>query len=126
MNKKLMAAAVAGALAIPGVAFAQSSVTLYGTIDGGIRNQSKVFKDQVNLDPALGDGSVTSATDGLYRTNRWGMKGSEDLGGGLKANFKLEGQYSSDTGNAPGDFAVGRGSVCRAAQTSFISAATTR
>jgi predicted porin len=99
MNKKLMAAAVAGALAIPGVAFAQSSVTLYGTIDGGIRNQSKV------QDGAGGDGTVTSATDGLYRTNRWGMKGSEDLGGGLKANFKLEGQYSSDTGDAPGNFA---------------------
>jgi predicted porin len=101
MNKKLMAAAVAGALAIPGMAFAQSSVTLYGTIDGGIRNQSKVLKDQATLDPTLGDGSVTSATDGLYRTNRWGMHGSEDLGGGLKANFKLEGQYSSDTGAGP-------------------------
>ena len=33
MNKKLMAVAVAGALAIPGMAFAQSSVTLYGTIE---------------------------------------------------------------------------------------------
>ena len=98
MNKKLMAAAVAGALAIPGVALAQSSVTLYGTIDGGIRNQSKVINGAT-------DGTVTSATDGLYRTNRWGMKGSEDLGGGLKANFKLEGQYSSDTGLAPGNFA---------------------
>lgn len=96
MNKKLLAAAVAGALAIPAVAFAQSSVTLYGTIDTGIRNQSKVD------DGAGGNGSVTSITDGLYRTNRWGMTGSEDLGGGLKANFKLEGQYSSDTGGGPG------------------------
>lgn len=101
MNKKLMAAAVAGALAIPAVAFAQSSVTLYGTIDTGVRNQSKVIKS------ATEDGTVTSMTDGLYRTNRWGMKGSEDLGGGLKANFKLEGQYSSDTGLAPGNFARG-------------------
>jgi len=94
MNKKLMAAAVAGALAIPAVAFAQSSVTLYGTIDTGLRNQSKVQNGAT-------DGTVTSMTDGLYRTNRWGMKGSEDLGGGLKANFKLEGQYSSDTGAGP-------------------------
>jgi predicted porin len=98
MNKKLMAAAVAGALAIPGVAFAQSSVTLYGTIDTGIRNQSKVINGAT-------DGTVTSMTDGEYRTNRWGMKGSEDLGGGLKTNFTLEGQYSSDTGLAPGNFA---------------------
>lgn len=94
MNKKLMAAAVAGALAIPGIALAQSSVTLYGTIDTGIRNQSKVITP-------TGDGTRTSITDGLNTTNRWGMTGSEDLGGGLKANFKLEGQYSSDTGAGP-------------------------
>ena len=100
MNKKLMVAAVAGALAIPAVASAQS-VTLYGTIDTGLRNQSKVIETPTT------DGSVSSMTDGLYRTNRWGMNGSEDLGGGLKANFKLEGQYSSDTGLAPGNFARG-------------------
>ena len=98
MNKKLMAVAVAGALAIPAVAFAQSSVTLYGTIDTGVRNQSKV------QDPTAATGTtgtLTSVTDGLRTTNRWGMTGSEDLGGGLKANFKLEGQYNSDTGDGP-------------------------
>jgi predicted porin len=94
MNKKLLAAAVASALAIPAVAFAQSSVTLYGTIDTGIRNQSKIVN-------GTSDGTRTSVTDGLHTTNRWGMTGSEDLGGGLKANFKLEGQYSSDTGEGP-------------------------
>ena len=94
MNKKLLAAAVAGALAIPAVAFAQSDVTLYGTIDTGLRNQSKVQNGAT-------DGTVTSITDGLHTTNRWGMTGSEDMGGGLKANFKLEGQYNSDTGNGP-------------------------
>lgn len=98
MNKKLLTAAVAGALAIPAVAFAQSSVTLYGTIDTGLRNQSKVI--DTSTTPAS-DGTVTKMTDGLYRTNRWGMTGSEDLGGGLKANFKLEGQYNSDTGGGP-------------------------
>ncbi|MGH8747376.1 MAG: porin [Burkholderiales bacterium] len=95
MNKKLLAAAVASALAIPGIALAQSSVTLYGTIDTGIRNQSKIVTG-----PGT-DGTLTSVTDGLNTTNRWGMTGSEDLGGGLKANFKLEGQYSSDTGAGP-------------------------
>ncbi|MFZ1907632.1 MAG: porin [Burkholderiales bacterium] len=96
MNKKLMAAAVAGALAIPAVAFAQSSVTLYGTMDTGIRNQSKV------VETATTNGTQTYMSDGSHTTNRWGMKGSEDLGGGLKANFTLEGQYSSDTGGGPG------------------------
>ena len=89
MNKKLMAAAVAGALAIPGLAFAQSSVTLYGTIDAGIKNMSKV---------GAGSDTVTYVSNGLHTTNRWGMKGSEDLGGGLKANFKLEGGYDNGTG----------------------------
>lgn len=89
MNKKLMAAAVAGALAIPGMAFAQSSVNLYGTIDAGVKNASKV---------GAGSDTVTYVTNGLHTTNRWGMNGSEDLGGGLKANFKLEGGYDNGTG----------------------------
>jgi len=89
MNKKLMAAAVAGALAIPGMAFAQSSVTLYGTIDAGIKNMSKVG---ANSD------TVTYMSNGLHTTNRWGMHGSEDLGGGMKANFKLEGGYDNGDG----------------------------
>lgn len=87
MQKKLLTMAVASALAVPVVALAD--VTVYGTIDGGIRNTSK-----------LDDG--TGATDsrleqlGSYRTtNRWGLKGSEDLGGGLRANFTLEGFYTS-------------------------------
>ncbi len=93
MNKKLMAAAVAGALAIPAVAFAQSSVTLYGSIDGGVKNRSKIV-----ITPTT-DGSKTYVSSTGYNTsNRWGMKGSEDLGGGLKANFKLEGGFNAGDG----------------------------
>jgi len=92
MNKKLMAAAVAGALAIPGMAFAQSGATLYGTIDLGVKNQSKV-------NTATGNGSVTEVSSQNRTSNRWGLKGSEDLGGGLKANFDLEAGYASDTGD---------------------------
>ena len=97
MNKKLLAAAVAGALAVPAVAFAQSSVTLYGTIDTGIRNQSKVVETATT--PAT-NGTQTYMSQGSRTTNRWGMTGSEDLGGGLKANFTLEGNYASDTGGS--------------------------
>jgi predicted porin len=93
MQKKLLTAAVAGALAMPVAAFAQ--VTLFGTIDTGIRNQSKISF-------AGGDESEMVVTDGLRTTNRWGFRGSEDLGGGLMANFWFEGQYSSDTGGGPG------------------------
>ena len=88
MQKKLLTVAVAGALAMPVAAMAD--VTVYGTIDGGIRSTSKV------ADGAGGSNSVLSQ-EGSYRTtNRWGLKGSEDLGGGLKANFTLEGTYTSD------------------------------
>ena len=90
MQKKLLTMAVASALAVPAVAFAQ--VTVYGTIDTGLRNQSKVYTGVGT------DDSQLQVTDGLRTTNRWGLKGSEDLGGGLMANFTLEGQYGSDTG----------------------------
>ena len=90
MQKKLLTAAVAGALALPVAAFAQ--VTVYGTIDGGIRNQSKA-------QTATGDDSNMVVTQGMRTTNRWGFKGSEDIGGGLMANFTLEGSMASDTGS---------------------------
>jgi predicted porin len=96
MQKKLLTVAVAGVLAAPVVAMAE--VTVYGTIDTGIRTASKVCKDTA----CTQTGSLLSMTDGERTTNRWGLKGSEDLGGGLRANFTLEGQYSSDTGGGPG------------------------
>jgi predicted porin len=89
MQKKLLTMAVAGALAAPVAALAD--VTVYGTIDTGIRSQSKA-------QTAGGDESNLVVTDGLRTTNRIGFKGSEDLGGGLMANFTMEGQHASDTG----------------------------
>jgi predicted porin len=70
---------------------AMAAVTVYGTIDTGVRMQT----DAVTT---TGTDSVMLVTDGTRTTNRWGLRGSEDLGGGLKANFNLEGQYGSDTG----------------------------
>ncbi len=108
------------ALAVVGSAFAQSSLTLYGRIDAAIGSQ-KTTIGGVNrpavaaTGPAVvaADGSIgptTKATDygdigtqllaGSHTGNRWGMKGSEDLGGGLKANFQLENGFGVDTGAA--------------------------
>lgn len=96
MQKKLLTVAVASALALPAVALAQ--VTVYGTIDTGIRNISKL----ATPDKAAGStDSVLDVANNTRTTNRWGLKGSEDLGGGLMANFALEGQYASDTGAGP-------------------------
>jgi predicted porin len=89
MNKSLIALAV---LAASSAAMAQSasSVTLYGRVDlsvGSIKelgkgSQSKMFQG--------GAGGLT--------TSRWGLRGTEDLGGGLKAVFKLEQRLNADTG----------------------------
>nr|WP_312377898.1 porin [Delftia acidovorans] len=68
---------------------AQSSVTIYGRINTTIERQK------------IGDDSVS----GLYDNNsRWGIRGVEDLGGGLKAGFQLESGFSSDTGVAASRF----------------------
>jgi predicted porin len=92
MKKSLFALAVLGAFA--GAAQAQSSVTLYGT-----------------LDMAVGTTSNTSATTGasftgLYNSgmenSAWGLKGSEDMGGGLKTHFNLESAFTPSTGQANG------------------------
>jgi predicted porin len=96
MQKKLLTLAVAGALAAPVAAFAQ--VTVYGSIDTGIKNQSKVIT-------ATGDESRMSVDSQIKKTNRWGLKASDDLGGGLMANFNLEGGFASDTGATALDFA---------------------
>jgi predicted porin len=100
MNKKLLAVAVTGALAVPTAALAQ--VTVFGTIDTGIRSQSKALT-------ATGDDSVLLVTDGLRTTNRWGIRGTEDLGGGMSANFWLEGQMGTDTGAMGSSPAQGAG-----------------
>ncbi len=64
-------------------AFAQSSVTLYGRVNTTVERQEV--------------GNVK--TTGLFNNaSRFGFKGTEDLGGGLKAGFQLESGFNSDTG----------------------------
>lgn len=89
MKKSLIALAV---LAASGAAMAQSSVTLFGIVDTGI---SYVNKD------ATGGSRYGVGTSG-NATSRLGLRGTEDLGGGLKAGFWLEGEIFGDNGNASG------------------------
>jgi len=92
MKKSLIALAV---LAASGVASAQSTVTLYGLIDGYV-GTSKVKLSA----PGFSTSSTrqTVVDSGGFNTSRFGLKGSEDLGGGLKANFLLESGFGIDTG----------------------------
>src|ERR1700693_1147160 len=85
MKKSLLALAVLGAFAAS--AQAQSSVTIYGILDTGVAYQNKVMKTGPG---ATGNGSVFSVQSGIVSGSRFGFKGSEDLGGGLKANFQFE------------------------------------
>ncbi|WP_168791258.1 porin [Paraburkholderia aromaticivorans] len=89
MNKKIFAAATLAVFAT--AAHAQSSVTLYGLIDAGISyvNNSKT---------ATGHDNLFKYDDGVAQGSRWGLRGTEDLGGGLKALFVLESGFNSGNG----------------------------
>jgi predicted porin len=85
MKKSLFAIAVTGVFV--STVQAQSSVTLYGVIDGGFTYTSNA-KGSAQY-------ALTSANES---GNRWGLTGAEDLGGNLKAIFTLESGYSTTTG----------------------------
>ena len=87
MKMKLFAAAVAALAA--GGAYAQSSVTLYGVVDAGLSYNNKAN--------AAGD-NLYRMTSGNQSGSRWGLRGVEDLGGGLKGIFVLESGINVDTG----------------------------
>lgn len=93
MKKSLIALAV---LAASGAAMAQSSVSLYGVAD--------VWFGSVKAGAPGARTSQTVVESGGVTDSRWGLKGSEDLGGGLKANFLLEQGFSLDNGAAAPGF----------------------
>jgi predicted porin len=89
LKKKVLTAATLAVFAT--AAHAQSSVTLYGLIDAGISyvNNSKT---------ATGHDNLFKYDDGVSQGSRWGLRGTEDLGGGLKALFVLENGFNSGNG----------------------------
>lgn len=84
-----LALAVLALLGTSTAVFAQSSVTLYGRVNTTVERQE------------VGN----TKTTGLFNnSSRFGFKGSEDLGGGLKAGFQLESGFNSDTGASAATF----------------------
>jgi predicted porin len=78
------------------LAHAQSSVTLYGLIDEGVQFNSN-NKNVVNGRNVGGRQWALDSTNGI-NGSRWGIKGAEDLGGGLKAVFTLESGINLNSG----------------------------
>ena len=120
MKKTLIAIASVAALGA-----AQADVTLYGVIDASLATMSagagssdlnnpanmnvlnSYGRAQVGAAPAGGvaaaNGRTTSMANGVLTPSRWGIKGSEDLGSGMKANFVLESGLNIAGGNNPND-----------------------
>ena len=92
MKKTLIA--LAALTSIAGVAHAQSSVTLYGLADANVGS----YSDTTRTAGVSTKTTNTKIDSGGMNTSRFGMRGVEDLGGGLKAVFALEGGINVDTG----------------------------
>lgn len=99
---KLKALALGVALAFPMMASAQSStsVTLYGIVDTGIEYVNNIAEYNAAGD-RVGDSSSTHFTNLTQSVpSRWGLRGTEDLGNGLKAVFTLESGFNTGTGTS--------------------------
>jgi GBP family porin len=89
MKKHTLSALAVAAASFAGAAHAQSTVTLYGLIDAGVMYTSN-----------QSGSSNVQQTSGALNGSRWGLRGSEDLGGGLKTIFVLENGFSISNGTA--------------------------
>lgn len=85
MKKSLIALAV---MAASGAAMAQSSVSVYGIADIWVGSVKQEFNGESERNSKVDSGGVN--------TSRIGFKGTEDLGGGLKANFLIETSIGMD------------------------------
>ena len=125
MKKTLIALASVAALGA-----AHADVTMYGLIDlSVVHNSAGVQSDPNNpgntnflvnpttsppgtalsQNPVATPGTYTGATSmgsGALSASRWGIKGTEDLGGGMKAGFTMEAALNAATGTNPNDHAL--------------------
>ena len=91
-KKSLIAVAVLGATAFSVQA---ADVTMYGKVDTGLRYQTNEITDGGQ---AQVDEDTFSMENGLNSASRFGVKGSEDLGNGMKVSFQLENGFKADSG----------------------------
>ena len=98
MKKTLIAFAALSAIA--GMAQAQSTVTIYGLVDANLSSlKTNVFVPAVGVTPASVQSLRQTRIEGAgLNGNRWGIRVSEDLGGGMAAIANLESGFNIDTG----------------------------
>lgn len=93
MKKQMIALAVAGAFA--GSAFA-ANIDMYGVVDTGLVYTQTEVGGVLSADTA--DSHKFSMDSGVNAGNRFGLRGTEDLGDGYSVSFRLENGFNSDTG----------------------------
>ncbi|WP_304862422.1 porin, partial [Parasutterella excrementihominis] len=86
--KNLHLLAISVGMSIGSAAMAEPSVTLYGILDGGV-SVSKLQHQSAKV----------QMTNGNWLSNRWGLMGQEDLGGGNSVFFKLEQGFNLSNGS---------------------------
>jgi predicted porin len=115
MKKSLLAIAVAAAL--PGFAQAQSSLTMFGVLDAAVQWGNSPINSSFTVTPGTvaKPGSVTyskgsagwTLANGIGMGSRFGLRGTEDLGGGLKAIFTIEHRFDVTDGDTSGGASSG-------------------
>lgn len=88
---KKLRVSLLGAVALAAAQAASAQATLYGVVDASLRYQNN---------SNTSSSSLTSLTPGAYGASRFGVRGREDLGGGMYTSFQLEQGFNPDTGTA--------------------------
>jgi predicted porin len=103
MKKALQSIVLLGAAT--GVAQAATSVTLYGLVDGGIGyTKAKITQDATKFKgESWNEERNVGMINGILNGNRWGLKGTEDLGNGTSAIFQLESGFDLGNGRSAQD-----------------------
>jgi general bacterial porin, GBP family len=99
--KKNLAIAAAVAATFASASYAQSSVTLYGIVDAGFTYTTNVANGVNAYGHPTGSANY-ALTSGNVQASRWGLRGVEDLGGGLKTIFTLESGFDVTNGKQNG------------------------
>ena len=108
MNQKTLTSLAAAALALAsGAVHAQSSVSIYGVLDAGVRYSNGLGLSTTSS-PSPAAANTTALSSGVDRSGRLGFRGQEDLGDGLKAVFTLESELYLNNGTVNPNTGTGK------------------